>query len=480
MMNVAERQRQEIKEQLKIKKHAETDAPKFGDVPPKEKKAKKPKPEKETPPIPVCPPAGKVPVYFVSETSSYYARNAVGEYQRYNDGLLNLLLRSNGFNDQIRHLSTLTYLEAEKLRITQEASVHYAGPLGGFAPGLFEMNGNRVLVTRGAKHVVPAKGEWPLFKDFLQQLLGKEAKYFLAWIQSALLSLEAGYPWSPGQMLCIAGSPNSGKSMLQSLITPMLGGRASNPYEYMTKGDKYNKEVMGAEHALIGDEDHKYDARSRRRFGNAIKKLIVNPEQRLRAMQQDGLTVEPFLRLSLTVNNNKQALSVMPELDGDVADKLMLLLAKPVEFPFPSPRFPTKHVYYAALKAELPAFIYHLMRWKMPETMADKRYGVVSYKNAELLEQMCSISSEWKLWNLIEMYIFADRTCLFWEGTAAELEREIRDRTKGENIGSLFKYSGACGQYLVTLMSQLPGQIEQVELRSNRHAYLIHRPDTAA
>lgn len=431
--------------------------------------------KKEPPPPPPCPMAGSVEIVYEKATKAFYGRNNDGSFQPFTDKALTIALKRGGFIDTSKHPNGLTYLEEEYLRITMQNTVYYAGPLGGYPVGIHEISGKRVLATENATHIQPVKGEWPVFRQFLQELLGKESIYFLAWMKAAIESLEAGSPWSPGQLLAIAGPEDSGKSFLQSLITFLLGNRVSSPYKYMAGGTDFNAEIYGAEHGLIGDQNHKFDKNSRRAFGAAIKDLIVNPEQYVRGMWKGAMTLSTFFRLTMTLNDNAMSLLVLPEMDSDVAGKIILLHAHPVHFPFPSKRYPDKHTYYTKLKSELPMFLYHLRRWKIPEKIGHKRYGVVSYKSPKLVESMTSISSEWKLWSLIEMYVFADRQKLQWEGTAPELEKFLRDQVKNENLHQLFFYPGACGQYLRALSTKLVGQIQISDAGHNLHYYEIFR-----
>jgi hypothetical protein len=440
-----------------------------------QKTTKETKPKQEPPPPPTCPEINSVPLHYEIPTKTFYGLNISGHFQPLSETAMKLMLRRRGFSETAKHPNGLTYLEEEQLRITLENGVYYAGPLGGYPVGIHEINGQQCLATRPATKMEPVKGEWNTFKQFLRELLGPETKYFCAWMKSALDSLEAGSPWSPGQLLAIAGPGDSGKSFLQTLITPMLGKRVSSPYKYMAGGSDFNSEIYGAEHGLIGDQNHKFDKNSRRAFGAAIKDLVVNPEQYVRGMYKGATTLSTFFRLTITLNDNAQALLVLPEMDSDVADKIMLLHAHPVAFPFPSPRYPTKHVYYTKLLSELPCFLWHLRRWQIPDKIGHQRYGVVSYKSPSLIEKMNSLSSEWKLWNLVEMYVFKDRDCTSWEGTASELEKLIRDECKGENLHQLFFYPGACGSYLTSLAPKLDGAIVIKEIGGNRHFYTLTR-----
>lgn len=436
----------------------------------------KPGTEEEHRPRPLSPAAGKVEAYYDSLSGGYYARNVQREFMNFPLRQFSLRLRSVGFSKDYKNDDGLSYLESELLRITESNSVHYAGPLGGFDPGRYDMAGTRILVTRGPIFIEQKPGDFPLLKAFFIELLGEQRKYLFAWLKWAIDSLRRGLPWSPGQMLAVAGPPSSGKSFLQSLITPILGGRVSSPYAFMAGGTEFNSEIFGAEHGLIGDQNHATDMRSRRNFGSAIKNLVVNKEQYIHTKGRTPITLFPFLRLTLSLNSNPEAMLVLPPLDSDVADKIILLSAKPVNFPFPSKRFPDSQTYYAALVAEIGHFIYHLRKWKIPPSIADQRYGVVSFHDPELVKGVDELSSEWKLWQTIESTIFEGDLVEFWEGTSLQLEREIRSKVRPGEAANLFPYNTACGQYLAALARKMPDKMSSRKIGGNKLSFMIQKP----
>lgn len=431
--------------------------------------------EEDHRPRPAAPPAGHVVVYFDPNSGAYYALNATGEYQRYPDRALSLKLRDVGFSKLYQNDKGLSYLEAELLRITNEQTVHFAGPLGGFDPGLYEMNGFRILVTRGPRFIVPQRGNWSILKDFLQVLFGDQFKYFCAWCKVALEAIRCGPPWSPGQMLAIAGPPGAGKSLLQSLITPLLGGRASSPYKYLTNSTSFNAEIFGAEHALIGDQNHAVDNRSRRAFGSSIKDLVANKEQYVHTKGKTAITLTPFLRLTISLNDNPAAMLVLPAFDSDVADKIMLLRVRKGEWAWPSKRFPDSQSFFRQLIAELPAFVFALKSWKIPEAIKDQRYGVVSFKDPELIGDVENLSDEENLMDVIDTYIFGDGIKDHWAGTATELSKLLSESMKPSEIARLFRYTSHCGQMLATLALKYPERIEATKRPKLKNIYLIRR-----
>jgi hypothetical protein len=427
----------------------------------------------EARPKPLPPAEGKIEAYFDCTRGGYYARNNHGEYQDFPKTEFSYKLRQAGFFSGFKHDNGLSYLEAEMLRICDCNSVHFAGPLGGFDAGRYDMAGSRILVTRGPTFIKEVQKPFPHLSKFFRSLLGDQMRYFFGWLKWALSSLRRGLPWSSGQMLAVAGPPGSGKTFLQSLITPMLGGRVSSPYAFMSQGTAFNAEIFGAEHGLIGDQNHATDMKSRRAFGSAIKNLVVEKAQFIHGKGKTGITLFPFIRLSLTLNSNPEAMLVLPPLDSDVKDKIILLKATPVDFPFPSKQFPDSQAYYNTLVAELPGFLHWLRRWRIPPTIADQRYGVVSYHDPELLQGVDDLSPESRLWQTIESYLFVSDVVEFWEGTALDLERTLREKLKPGEVDRLLPFNTACGVYLATLARKMPDRIKKREIGKNRSSYLI-------
>lgn len=419
------------------------------------------------------PPPGAVDMWFSLSNKEWWASNSQGQFQPYSDYTAKLMLKRKGYSDKSYLHNGLTYLEEEYLRLAYTNSVSFAGPLGGFRQGLMEYNGNRILVSNSPNILPARKGDWSTLKYLITNLLDEEEVHFYGWIKSARESLLAGLPWRPGQMLVIAGPENCGKSVLQSLITHMLGGRASSPYKYMEGSTDFNSEIFSAEHGLIGDSNHKLGKGARRAFGAAIKELTVNPEQWVHGKHKGGCTLSAFLRLSLSVNDAPYALQVLPEMESDVRNKLIVLQAHHVPMPIGTDEFPTMHSFAARLRAEIPAFLYAMQQMEIPEEMRDLRYGYRSYHSKSVLEKMSSLSEEWKFWTLCEMYLFAGEHRMDWQGTAHELERKLREDVKGENLSHLFYYSGACGQYLTSLAGKMPDRISVEDDGHNRNRYTI-------
>lgn len=421
------------------------------------------------------PEPGLVEMYFSQSNNALWARNKQGCFQAYSERAINIMLRRAGYSDLLKYADTTSYLEAEFLRICEEQSVSFAGPLGGFNAGLTEYNGHRILVSNSPTILEAKKGDCSLLKDLIGQLLLDEGLYFYGWIKHARDSLKAGLPWGCGQLLVLAGPEGCGKSVLQSLITTMLGGRASSPYKYMTGSTEFNGEIYSAEHGLIGDQNHKTTKGSRRAFGAAIKELTVNPEQWVHGKHKTGCTLSAFLRLSMSVNDDPYALQALPEMESNVRNKLMVLQCNPTVMPFPSPQYPTMHAYSLALKKCIPALLHEVEEWQIPEEMRSVRYGIRSYHSPSVMMKLASLSDEWKFWQFVEMYLFSGKLQTEWNGFAIDLEKILREEVKGESLSALLHYPGACGQYLTSLADKLPDRIIVKECSGNVNHYTIRR-----
>ena len=108
----------------------------------------------------------------------------------------------------------------------------------------------------------------------------------------ALSSLRAGGP-RVGQALVLVGERDCGKSLLQKIITQLLGGRMAKPFLYMSGQTAFNGNLFGAEHLSIEDEQPYTDIKSRRNFGAKIKEIVAIDDQNSHKKFRDGVTL-PF------------------------------------------------------------------------------------------------------------------------------------------------------------------------------------------
>lgn len=323
-------------------------------------------------------------------------------------------------------------IELELIESETDRRVFYAGPLAGYPPGIREMDAQQILVTRGPKLITPRAGEFPLIQQLLDALLAcpeeevDQLPFFNGWMKQTLESLYAGW-WSRGLCLVLAGDVRCGKSLLLELIKRMTGGRVAKPYRYMIGQDNFNEEMFEATLLAVDDENADTNIKARRHFAAQIKQVVANSEARCRGMHKKAMTLKPIWRLVCCVNLEPDNLLVLPPVDEDIADKLMLFKAyKQMDFP---KGVPAERAFFEQLLRELPAYVHHLLHeWEMPEDLVG-RFGVKHYHHPEILTVLDEMAPFFRLHELIEQSVMKNQW--YWHGSTSQLEQALKDENNG-------------------------------------------------
>lgn len=432
--------------------------------------------DKTPSPPPPLPPSAKV--YFNQAKANYMIQNHQGEWMGLTESSIGRVLRSMGFAGLKRDGSDLDDKERELMRIQMEANVHFAGEIAGYPVGPCQIGSHRVLITNEAKPLKPKEGKYPTLNTFLKELFGSQAAWVKGWLQSALISLKAGPPWRPGQLLALAGPKGCGKSLFQNLVTEMLGGRTARPWAYLTGESNFNSQLLAAEHLIIEDEASSTDMRTRRHLGQMLKNMLVNQTQQLHAKGKDAITVTPFWRLTMSLNDEPDHLMCLPPMDESMKDKVILVKCSPVTIPYAPEQIDERQKWGERLYAELPAFLYALQRWPIPTLMRDVRFGIKAYQHEGLMNALDEISPHMRLLNLIDSLELIQFTATHWQGTAHQLENELREKDKNGEVARLLSYNTACGQYLSMLAKRFPERFGFQERGGRLREWMIYREGT--
>lgn len=436
--------------------------------------AKNPKQPKEAKPAPPpAPPVQDVEIYYDGSKNTYYRQNMRGQYIALPMRELSRFLKSKGHlafpNDQ----HGLSPLDHKILEIQEHQDVDYAGPIAGYQPGRHDVGGGRVLVTAGPRLIEPRRGRWDTLKKFLGELLGDQLPFFVGWLRHAVRVLRGGPPFRPGQVLIVAGPPGCGKNFLQSIITEILGQRDADPWLYMTGETPHNGDLLKSEHLFIADRAAHKDNRKRRVFGSMIKAFTVNPNQSFNPKGREAITLPIFWRLSITLNEQPENLLVLPPIEDDLRDKVMLFKAFYPEFPWSAEDNTAWGNFRKKISNELPAFLHALERWTIPPKMQDQRFGVKSYQASELLFAVDALSPEMRLLELIDSVPLPAEGLDLWQGSAVELERELMNGPHRREAERILEYPGAVGAFLSRLAGKNSGRVERVRGPNHTHLWKI-------
>lgn len=432
---------------------------------------------------------GESPDYFEPISGRYLVLNPNGRWQPLTESSYKRHLRGRGLRSKADEGSTLSDIDAAILDVQSHYDISHYGPICGRNSGLLEANGQRVLVTEDMRLPEPVAGRWDHLAAILHGLLGQgeteeigrcQVDTFHGWMKSSVEALRSGMHQQQ-QALALCGPPRCGKSFLQGIITHMLGGRGAKAERYFTEKTPFNAELFAAEHLILEDEHCSTMIPHRLKLGSAIKKHTVSTYlASLHAKGRTAVNLPGWWRVSITLNDDPEAMMVLPPLDKHIADKIIILRASVFEWPLPMVTTADRTGFHARVVSEIPAYLHWLLHeWQMPAEVADPlRYNVATFHHPELVEALHGFSPEAELWELLEI-AYADAWKLHQpvHATASEIESVLRHHVR-ERADRLFSFRNACATYLGRLSKRHSGDIEYI--RSNSHRWWIIRPELFA
>jgi hypothetical protein len=430
--------------------------------------------------------AEKLQIYYDPERACFWMQDHRTNWIKVTEGSVTRHLTEAGFHSTKAKGETISETDRILNAIQLEMSIEYAGCLGGHDKGIFDYQGKRILVLESPRIITPKKGDWPTLQNFLESLLDAENTdqliYFNGWLQVALESLFARSP-RPGQAVVLTGKKDCGKSLLQSLITEMLGGRMAKPYLYMSGQTSFNGNLFGAEHLSIEDEHPYTDIHSRRNFGAKIKEVTAIEAQNAHKKFRDGVTLPVFWRLTISVNDEPENLMILPPIDDSLSDKLIIFKVCEGAVKDPTATVTQRNAFWRKLTSELPAYIdYILNTWMIEKDFVSQRYGVMHFQHPEVLLKLGELAPETRLLQLIDAEIFKPinnvaRT-LDWVGGAIDLEKVLTSSLSDVQYQarSLLNWQGACGTYLGRLKKQCSARISHTKPHRGSCIWTIKAP----
>ena len=126
------------------------------------------------------------PVFYHAREASYWREDDRGGWIKINESAARLYVADQGY---AKKAEDTTNAEADDclLRIQESQNVAYVGPLAGHKAGVYEMAGNKILVTNSPKFIVAKPGEWPvlgrLFEGMLIDDELDQRPYFFGWVK---------------------------------------------------------------------------------------------------------------------------------------------------------------------------------------------------------------------------------------------------------------------------------------------------------
>ena len=392
-------------------------------------------------------------------------------------------LRAAGISTKIPEGETLSAADRAILEAQNAHDVDFAGQLCGRPEGFFESGGTRILVTHGMRLPEPSPGEWPTLRAFFDGLLGDpehaeaQKAVFFGWLRAGQIALRAG-KIQAAQALALAGPPGCGKSLAQAIVTILLGGRSAKPIRYLSGATSFNSDLFAAEHLVLEDEFMGRKTADRVKLGAAIKNVAVSARsQSCHAKGRPAVNLPAWWRLTISLNDDAEAMLVLPPLDEHFADKLILLRAFRFEFLEAMDTAEAQENFMQKCKAEASAFLHWLLtEFVLPDEFNDpRRYGVASWHHPALRSKLDTLSPEADLLALADQVLWADGADA-WRGTSSELQTLlVSDYATGPGARKLLEFANACGTYLTRLAARPSPRVHEARTATRRE-FVIARP----
>lgn len=400
------------------------------------------------------------PVFYHARETSYWRMDENNRWIKVNDASAKSFIAEHAYSKNPATPGANSEVEKCIMEVQATQNVAYVGPLAGHCAGVYRMGDNQILVTDSPKFITPKAGEWrtleALFRGMFVDRELDQRPYLYGWLKNALESFHERR-WKASQLFAMAGPAGSGKSLTQNLLTTMFGGRCSKPYQFMMGQTQFNSHMFGAEHLMLEDEAESVDIRSRRHFAANIKTILTGRDQNCHAKHREALILNPLWRMSLSLNDDPERLQVLPPLDTDVRDKIIVLKVLKARMPMPTGSPAADERFWARLVSELPAFLHYLEHWQVPEGLADDRYGITAYQHPELVEKLEQTTPELRLLEFIDGELFHNpQTALNharlepWEGSSTALETRLVNSPSKiiHEARKLLTWQNSCGTYL--------------------------------
>lgn len=275
--------------------------------------------------------------------------------------------------------------------------------------------------------------------------LNPQLKCFLSWLS---YFYRQSYLMKPrtGQVMIIAGPTRRGKSYLARNIVGELLGGASDADKYFIEGEKFTGDIVRFPVMLLDDAICSMDKGKRSGFTTRLKTLVATGCVRYEEKFHDAVASLPWRgRVLITCNTDPQSLSVLPDLEASNKDKVTMLKLGTAQFEFEEPEQNNIHV-----ANELPYLARFLLNYRIPDELADGRFGTRAFHHHEMVRAAAGNSSANVLLEALavvfdEAYVSNAKKNghQYWEGTASELFELISNQCPimAHDIGSVQKLS---------------------------------------
>jgi hypothetical protein len=413
---------------------------------------------------------GKIQSDFYYDGQFYWDQGEDGKWRRRSESSFRIAAKVN-YSLEARTPKGMTASEVERaiISVQENKSVHAALPFIHMRPGPIRIHGKPYMNTADALCIPPAEegGDWgegfPWLAEFLDGFFDSpdQLPHFLGWWKRFY---KGGLDFRPllGHALFIAGPASSGKTLLSNYILSKTVGGHAVANALLVDGSAFTGHYVKHPLMTIDDGECTTNTRAQARYESRIKNLIANPDMTYNEKyQQEGL-VKWIGRIVITLNDDPEALRMIPDLNESLHDKVMVFRAQAPKKPFP----PQKEL-EPMLDSELPYFLRWLLNWELPEHVkGSSRFGVKPFCHSHLHQRAVDGSEEQVFVDALNMYL-------------AELRIEDRNRTEYTgNATELYNAMLNSGTVRDLAHKMKPNQVSRLLNKAEKRGYALSQKRT--
>ena len=361
-------------------------------------------------------------VYF--DGRDYWVQLSNGQWQAKNKSDMALYLKvKRGLSTTVPRGSSFSEVDQALSRIQDDQAIACAAPLIHRPKGIVYLDGFRVLNISTVSVLQPSEKtdidpdtDFPWLNSYFCSLFDPDEQldYFYAWLRRWYSSALSG-KMLPGQASFFAGVPNTGKTLLSTLILSRAFGGHIDASSFLSGEDGFNSHLFNSAVWAVDDVVPLTDHKSHMKFSALIKKMAANRTFSVREKYRVDKLIEWNGRVVVTCNTDPESLRILPDMDLSNRDKINLFrVAERDTFSFPRD-------VADIIQAELPFFLRWLLDWSPPDhVVGASRYGVQTFCDASLFEASRHASSSYSFLEVL-LKFFEGQVSDVWTGSATEL-----------------------------------------------------------
>ena len=339
-------------------------------------------------------------------------------------------LRLAGFSNKPRKKGDpASEIDEVLIYVQDERRIHGAAPFLFNFEETVDIGAKRYINTHAHVRVLQAADDpdpknWPTLYDWWNDWMDdpRSVHYLLSWLKRFYTSAEEG-DVRAGHSLIIAGDADFGKSLFSTHILPKIFSGGADAGPFLMGKENFNRELAESAVWYVDDNTSAASMSEHRRFSEMIKKLTASPKMTVRAMYREPVDIERRGRVVVTTNTDADSLAVLPNLDGTILDKLMILKMSSNYKPWF--RGKTHREIEDIINKELP----HALRWLSDEYSppnhviegASGRFGINTYHHPDIISMAKDLSADQRDWEMLQFWWKLRASNDPWEGNVSEL-----------------------------------------------------------